>query len=267
MYKPNTILLVENDLGTAVLLITELRDQGFRPLHATDGHQGLRYVRAAQPDLVLLDALLPRVDGFAVCSTLRQESVVPIIMLSPNGHATDRVRGLELGADDYMVKPFSFPELVARIRALLRRRELDRRLLSPPSGRIVVGDIVLDRAAHQVRKAGRLIQMPGREYGLLRVLMEHAGRAVPHRELLDQVWGEGWVGYSRTLNVHIYRLRQKLEDDPSIPNYIRSVRGYGYRFIDPTASNGQRPPLTGEERNTQHAARSIGSPLREGINP
>jgi len=152
---------------------------------------------------------------------------VPIIMLSANGHAGDRIKGLEMGADDVVARPFSREELVARVRALLRRRELDRRQMSPPKDRIGMGDIVLDRAAHQVWKDGRPIDMPQREYEMLRVLMENAGQAVSKRELLDQVWGEGWIGYPRTLNVHIYRLRQKLEDDPSAPRYIQTVRSYG----------------------------------------
>lgn len=232
----STILLVENDMSTALPLIIDLQDEGFRALHARDGRQGLEYARAAQPDLVLLSATLPRMDGFAVCRTLRRESVVPIIMLSANGHAGDCVRGLEIGADDFIAKPFSSQELVARVRALLRRRELDRRQVCPPNDRIEVGDIVLDRAAHQVWRAGQLIEMPQREYDVLRVLMENAGQAVPRQELLDQVWGEGWIGYSRTLNVHIYRLRQKLEDDPSAPRYIQTVRRYGYRFVDPAVS-------------------------------
>jgi len=232
MNRSATILLVEGDVGAAVRLTRGLQDQGFRALHATDGRQGLEYARAAQPDLVLLDAMLPRMDGLTLCRTLRQESVVPIIMLSANGHAGDRIKGLEMGADDVVARPFSREELVARVRALLRRRELDRRQMSPPKDRIGMGDIVLDRAAHQVWKDGRPIDMPQREYEMLRVLMENAGQAVSKRELLDQVWGEGWIGYPRTLNVHIYRLRQKLEDDPSAPRYIQTVRSYGYRFVD-----------------------------------
>lgn len=226
-----TILLVEGDGGSAVRLTMGLQDEGFRPLYASDGRQGLAWTRSAQPDLVLLNAMLPQVDGYTVCQALRQESAVPIIMLSPNGHATDRIKGLEIGADDVVARPFDFRELVARMRALLRRRELDRRQTSPPDDRIVVGDIVLDRATQQVRRADELIEMPQREFDVLRVLMENAGKAVPRQALIDQVWGEDWVGYPRTLNVHIYRLRQKLEDDPSKPRYIQTVRSYGYRIL------------------------------------
>lgn len=227
-----TILLIENDVSSAVPLTIGLQDHGFRALHATDGQQGLEYARAAQPDLVLLDAMLPQMDGFAVCRTLRQESVVPIIMLSVGGHETDRVKGLGISADDYLVKPFSFQELVARMRTLLGRRELDRRQTSPPSNRIVVGDIVLDRATRQVRRAGRLVKMSPREYDLLCVLMENTGKAIPRQDLFDQAWGEGWIGDTHTLDVHICWLRGKLEDDPSAPRYIQTVRGYGYRLVD-----------------------------------
>lgn len=243
MKKSATILLVDHDVTTAVRLKMGLQDYGFRPLHATDGEQGLAWARAAQPDLVLLDTALPRMDGFAVCRTLRQESAVPIIMLSTYDRERDRVRGLEIGADDYVIKPFSpatnsgqsFRELVARVRALLRRRELDRRQVSPANDRIVVGDIVLDRTARQVWQAGQRIDMPQREFDLLRVLMENAGRAISCRELTALVWGEGWIGYPGTLKVHIYRLRKKLEADPSSPRYIQTVRRYGYRFVDPAA--------------------------------
>lgn len=247
--RSSTILLVEDDVRTAVSLRMSLQDQGFRAIHATDGRQGLEWAKAAQPDLVLLDTILPQMDGFAVCQTLRQESVVPIIMLSPSGQEQDQIKGLEIGADDCVAKPLSFQVLLARMRALLRRRELDRRQASPSNDRIVVGDpstgpssssggssgqaVVLDRATQQVWRAGQLIEMPQREFDVLRVLMEHAGQAVPRQALMDEVWGEDWVGYPRTLNVHIYRLRQRLEDDPSVPRYIQTVRSHGYRFVDP----------------------------------
>lgn len=232
-----TILLVEDDVSSAVPLTSGLRDHGFRALHATNGQQGLEYARAVQPDLILLDAMLPRRGGFAVCHTLRQESVVPIIMLSGPSEESDRVRGLEMGADDYIVEPYSFRELVARVRALLRRRELDRWQVSPPSDRIVVGDVVLDRTSRQVWRAGRLVEMSQREHDLLRVLMENAGEAISRQDLLDRVWGKGWIGDPHTLNVYICWLRRKLEDDPSAPRYIQTVlRSYGYRFVDPATS-------------------------------
>lgn len=217
-------------------LVFGLQDEGFRVLHATDGHQGLELARAEQPALILLDVMLPKMDGFAVLRTLRRESAVPILMLTARGQEMDRVMGLEFGADDYVVKPFSFRELLARVRAMLRRRELDRGAVSPPSDRVVVGEIVLDRMARQVWRAGHLIELRQREFDLLCALMEHAGKAIPRHELLDRVWGEDWVGDPRTLDVHIRWLREKVEDEPSSPGYIQTVRGYGYRFEDPNAS-------------------------------
>jgi DNA-binding response OmpR family regulator len=239
-----TILLVQDDVKAAVPLLIGLQDQGFRTLHAGDGPQGLAFARAAQPDLVLLDADpsagsglgLPRLDGFAVCRTLRQESTVPIILFGTRGSERDRVRGLELGADDYLVQPYSFRELLARMRALLRRRDLERGRLSSPEDRMVMGDVVVDRAARQVWRAGRLVELRCREFEVLCVLMENAGQAIARHALLDQVWGADWIGDPRTVDVHVCWLRGKLEDDPSAPRYIQTVRGYGYRFADPAVS-------------------------------
>jgi DNA-binding response OmpR family regulator len=238
-----TILLIEDNVSSAVPLTIDLQNQGFRTLHATDVQQGLEYARAAQPDLILLDAMLARMDDFSLCRTLWQELIVPIIVLSACDHEMDRLKHLEIGGDGYAVKPFSpstcsghgFQTLVTQLRALLRRRELDFRT-SLSSDCIAVGDIVLNRAARQVWRAGRLVEMAPREYDLLCVLMENTGKLVSRQDLLDQVWGEGWIGDPRTLNVHIYWLRQKLEDDPSVPRYIQTVRRYGYRFMGPTAS-------------------------------
>jgi len=238
-----TILLIEDDVNSAVPLTIGLQNQGFRTLHAMDGQQGLEYARAAQPDLILLGAMLARMDDFSLCRTLRQELVVPVIVLTSYNHEMDRLKHLEIGGDGYAVKPFSpstrsgygFQTLVTQMRALLRRRELGFQT-SPASDCIAVGDIVLDRAARQVWRAGRLVEMAPREYDLLCVLMENAGKLVSRQDLLDQVWGEGWIGDRRTLNVHIYWLRQKLEDDPSAPRYIQTVRRYGYRFMSPAAS-------------------------------
>lgn len=231
-----TLLLIEDDESIAEPLLFGLRDAGFQVLHAADGYRGLELARTKQPDLVLLDVLLPGMDGFAVCRTLRRESTIPIIMLTARGQEMDRVMGLEIGADDYIVKPFSFRELLARVRALLRRRELDRdREAVLPNERLQVGDIVLDRNTHQVWQAGRLIELRQREFDLIRILMENVNKAIPRQELLDRVWGEDWIGDPRTLDVHIRWLREKIEDDPSAPRYIETVRGYGYRLVDPKA--------------------------------
>jgi len=278
-----TILVAEHDASTAVSLVIGLQNEGFRVLHAMDGHWCLKLARVAQPDLVLLDAVLPKMDGFAVCRTLRGESVVPIVMLTARGKEKDGIRGLELGADDYIVKPCSpslrlgsgqaagsgqrFGELLVRVRMMLRRCKLDAGHASAPGSQIVVGDpstalrqaprqaregpqddssgqaIVLDRAARQVWRDGRLVKLRRREFDLLCVLMEKAGQAISRHELLDQVWGEDWIGDPRTVDVHVCWLRGKLEADSSTPRYIQTVHGYGYRFVDPALRRAPRQAL------------------------
>lgn len=227
------VLLVEDDEQIAEPLIFGLQREGYRVLHATDGISGLELARKHSPHVVLLDVMLPGMDGFSVCRTLRSESSVPILMLTARGQEMDRVMGLELGADDYIVKPFSFRELLARVRAILRRRELDRGESPSQSDRLIAGDIILDYTARQVWRNGQPVELTQREFDLLWVLMQHAGQALRRDELLDLVWGEGWVGTPRTLDVHIRWLREKLEDDPSQPQYIQTIRGYGYRFGNP----------------------------------
>jgi DNA-binding response OmpR family regulator len=234
--KPTKILLVEDDERIAEPLIFGLRKEGFQVLHASDGLQGLKLARGEHPDLILLDVMLPGLDGFALCRTLRRQSVVPILMLTARGQELDRVMGLELGADDYLVKPFSFRELLARIRAILRRRALDRGHLPAPGDRFVAGDLILDVGARQVWQAGRPIDLRQREFELLQFLMAHSGQALSRQELLAGVWGEEWLGDPRTLDVHIRWLREKLEEDPSTPRYIQTIRGYGYRFVNAHAA-------------------------------
>ena len=233
--KPTTVLLVEDDERIAEPLVFGLHQEGFEVLHATTGPQGLELASSTLPDLVLLDVMLPEMDGFTLCRALRRHSAVPILMLTARGQELDRVMGLEIGADDYIVKPFSFRELVARIRAVLRRRELDRGQSFPPSDRFVAGDIVLDVTARQVWRNSRPIELRQREFDLLHLLMAHTGRAMTRNALLDHVWGPEWVGDPRTLDVHIRWLREKVEDDPSAPRYIQTVRGYGYRLVHPYA--------------------------------
>jgi DNA-binding response OmpR family regulator len=229
-----TILLIEDDEGIAEPLIFGLQSEGIKVLHAPNGAQGLALARSEHPDAILLDVMLPDMDGFAICRTVRRESATPILMLTARGQEMDRVMGLELGADDYIVKPFSFRELLARLRAALRRRELDRGETPRAADRLSVGDLVLDRTARQVWRRERLIELSPREFDLLVTLMEHLGAALSRQELLDRVWGEEWVGNPRTLDVHIRWLREKIEDASAAPVYIETVRGHGYRFVDPT---------------------------------
>jgi len=228
-----TILLAEDDVSIAVPLVLGLQDAGFRVLHAVDGHWALDLARTAHPDLAVLDVRLPRMDGLAVCRTLRRTSAVPIILLTAPEQERERIRGLELGADACLVKPFDLRELLTRIAVVLRRCDLGNGNGTPSPDSIVVGDIILDRTTRQVWQAGRPIRLRRREFDLLSVLMENAGKAVPRRELLNRVWGKGWVGNPRTLDVHICWLREKLEEDPSAPRYIQTLRGYGHRFVEP----------------------------------
>ncbi|MCW5883265.1 MAG: response regulator transcription factor [Anaerolineae bacterium] len=240
MMTAPTILLVEDDDDIAEPLLFGLRSEGYRALHAPDGPRGLEMARAAAPDAILLDVMLPGMDGFTVCRLLRQESAVPILMLTARGQEVDRVTGLELGADDYIIKPFSFRELVARVRAILRRRDLDRED-GTPVPRLAVGAIAIDRAARRAWRGERPLDLTPREFDLLAALARQAGQALPRQALLDQVWGLDWIGDPRTLDVHIRWLREKIEDDPSTPRYLQTVRGYGYRLVDPDAPDVHSP--------------------------
>jgi DNA-binding response OmpR family regulator len=224
-----TILLVEDDELIVESVRYGLEQTGYQVLTALDGATGLALARKKQPDIVLLDVMLPELDGFQVCRTLRSESKVPIIMLTARGEELDKVLGLELGADDYVVKPFGMRELVARIRAQLRRIELESEPVQP-SQTLCVGAITLDLDQHLVTKGDQPVELRPKEFELLSVLMSQAGHAFERGELLDAVWGVDWIGDTRTLDVHIRRLRKALEDDPSDPRYISTVRGRGYRF-------------------------------------
>jgi DNA-binding response OmpR family regulator len=230
------ILVVEDERLIADSLSYSLQREGFRVSLAQTGPEALRLAAAERPDLVVLDLILPGLDGIEVCRRLRAVSALPIIMLTARGDEMDRVSGLESGADDYLAKPFGFRELLARIRATLRRVALDQQ--PPAAGPVVVGEVLLDRDAHRVTKRGQVLELTGREYALLDVLMHQAGRAVGRTALLNTIWGPSWVGDPRTLDVHIRWLRLKLEDDPADPCYIQTVRGFGYRFAAPEEFDG-----------------------------
>jgi DNA-binding response OmpR family regulator len=223
------ILIVDDEPLIVESLIYSLEREGFQVKGIGDGSLVLDTVREYQPDLIVLDILLPGLNGIEVCKRLRAESTIPIIMLTARGDELDRVLGLEVGADDYLPKPFSFRELLARIRAILRRVEMDR--YYPPLTDITIGDLHLDLTAHRLSKKGAEILLSAREYDLLSFLMRNAGQAMSRETILAQVWGEEWIGDERTLDVHVRWLRLKIEDDPASPQYIQTVRGYGYRFI------------------------------------
>jgi DNA-binding response OmpR family regulator len=208
-----------------------LRREGFDVKAVTSGEQALQAIQEMHPDLIVLDLMLPDISGLEVCRRLRTYSTTPVIMLTARGEEIDRVLGLEVGADDYLPKPFSFRELLARIRATLRRVELDRQKTQAQP--VVLRQLSLDPTARRVYKGDQELQLSAREFDLLAILMKNAGRALSRDELLSQVWGEEWIGDPRTLDVHVRWLRIKVEEDPATPQFIQTVRGYGYRFAGP----------------------------------
>jgi DNA-binding response OmpR family regulator len=225
------ILIVDDEPVIIESLSYSLNREGYTIENATNGSEAIAKFETTHPDLVVLDIRLPEIDGMEVCKRLRARSSVPIIMLTARSDELDRILGLEIGADDYLPKPFSFRELLARIRALLRRVAMDQHTQS--SSNLQINNLYLDPVARRVTKNHVEVQLATREYELLYLLMSQAGRACSRQELLSKVWGEEWYGDARTLEVHIRWLRIKIEDDPTNPKYIQTVRGYGYRFISP----------------------------------
>ena len=227
-----TILLVEDDAILGETLEYNLQREGYDVLRATDGVQGLDQARLAQPDLIVLDVMLPRLDGFSVCRILRRESNVPILMLTAREDETDRIAGLELGADDYVVKPFSLGELLARVRAIMRR---GRREASGSEREVLRGgEIKVDTGSRRAWRGEEELALATKEFDLLACLMRNHGLALSRDLLLERVWGDDFTGDDRTVDVHIRWLRAKVEVDPSQPAYIQTVRGIGYRFDAPT---------------------------------
>ena len=226
-----TVLLVDDEESVQKLLAYPLEREGYRVVQARDGEEALVRDRAEAIDLVILDLMLPRLDGLAVCRRLREErSAVPIIMLTARGDEGDKVLGLELGADDYITKPFSIREFMSRVRALLRRAQL------PPSGArdevIEVDSVRIDTARRSVEVDGAQAQLTYLEFELLRTLATNPGRVFTRKALLDQLWGGSEFRDPRTIDVHVRHLREKIERDPSEPALIFTVRGAGYRFRD-----------------------------------
>ncbi|MEO1287884.1 MAG: response regulator transcription factor [Chloroflexota bacterium] len=225
------IILVEDDRMIAEPIIRALKNQNYEVQHATSGKEGLNLILASEPDLVILDIMLPELDGWEVCKAVREESVVPIMMLTALTDEIDRILGLELGADDYITKPFSNRELVARIKALLRRVAYDKQTLNLQN-ELVLGDLVIEVDERRVSKNGHQLDLRYKEFELLVLLASHHGHVVSRAEIFDKIWGTDWLGDTRTLDVHIRWIREKLEDDPSTPRYIQTVRGVGYRFVE-----------------------------------
>ena len=228
--RKRTILLVEDERSIVEPLAAALEREGFRTEIAGTVADALAKAAEVDPDLVLLDLMLPDGSGYDVTRELRSRSSVPIVMLTARGDEADRVVGLELGADDYVVKPFSAREVAARIRAVLRRAEATPAAAQPNDEAIVVGDVRLDPARRIVTRAGAEIDLARKEFELLQYLMENAGRVVTRDRLLEEVWDMNWFGSTKTLDVHVSAVRKKLGDDPAAPRYVHTVRGVGFRF-------------------------------------
>jgi two-component system response regulator RegX3 len=233
-----TVLVVEDEDSFIDALTVGLAREGFRVQIARDGAQALEIFDAVAPDLVLLDVMLPKVSGIDVCREIRSRSKVPIIMVTAKGSEIDTVVGLEVGADDYVAKPYRLRELVARMRAVLRRSPGSEP--APPADVDVleVGDVSLDPARHEVIVRGEEVSLPLKEFELLHLLLENAGRVLSRDLLIDRVWGHDYVGDTKTLDVHVKRLRAKIEPDPGTPSRIVTIRGLGYKYETPRSPRG-----------------------------
>lgn len=222
------ILVVEDDRNLLDTLKYNLQKEGYKVVTAGDGAEAIAIARSEKPSLIILDIMLPKMDGFEVCRILRQETSTPIIMLTAKTDEPDKIVGLELGADDYITKPFSLRELLARVRAVLRRvKSLETK---PEEKPLKVGDIEIDLVRHQVNKGTQIIRLTPKEFDLLAFLARNKGAVFTRDQLLEKVWGYDFAGDTRTVDVHISWLRQKLEADPDNPKYIVTVRGVGYKL-------------------------------------
>ena len=235
---PRSILVVEDEESFVDALNLGLEREGFVVHIARDGAEALDLFDELAPDLVLLDVMLPKVSGIDVCREIRAKSDVPIIMVTAKSSEIDTVVGLEVGADDYVSKPYRMRELVARMRAVLRRRGVeDGGVPAVPidldEDTVEVGDVAVDHQRHEVIVRGELVSLPLKEFELLALLLEHAGRVLTRDQLIDRVWGSDYVGDTKTLDVHIKRLRSKVEDDPANPTRILTIRGLGYKYDSP----------------------------------
>jgi two-component system response regulator RegX3 len=227
MLQP-TVLVVEDEESFIEALSVGLAREGFRVQVARDGVAAQTMFDAIHPDVVLLDVLLPQISGIDVCRELRKRSRVPIIMVTAKGSEIDAVVGLEVGADDYVTKPYRIRELIARMRAVMRRQSSDDHAL--PADAMQVGDVTLDPERHEVHIRGALTPMPLKEFELLHVLLANADRVMTRGDLIDLVWGFDYVGDTKTLDVHVKRLRTKVEIDPANPERIVTIRGLGYKY-------------------------------------
>ena len=229
MHQP-MVLVVEDESSFVEALTVGLGREGFRVAVAEDGAEALDRFDQVRPDLVLLDVMLPKISGVDVCRQLRKRSQVPIIMVTAKSAEIDTVVGLEVGADDYVSKPYRLRELVARMRAVLRRRTTDAATATGSGEALEVGDVKLDPDRHEVEIRSEIVPMPLKEFELLSLLLANAGRVLTRDTLIDRVWGSDYVGDTKTLDVHVKRLRGKIETDPGNPTRIVTIRGLGYRY-------------------------------------
>ncbi len=227
-----TILVVDDEPTLRETLADGLEAEGFRVVVAADGREALTRFRAERPDLVVLDLMLPELSGVEVCRIIRAESPVPILMLTAKDSELDKVVGLELGADDYVTKPFSLRELIARIRALLRRLERGVAESEPPAA-VDLGDVQVDLAGHRLLRDGLAVPLKPKAFELLAFLIRNPGQVFTRDQLLERVWGYDYAGETRTVDVHVHWLRSAIETDPATPAYLHTVRGVGYVFRRP----------------------------------
>jgi DNA-binding response OmpR family regulator len=232
---PERILVVDDEPALLETLAYNLKNQGYEVITASDGPSALEAARKQAPDLVILDIMLPGMDGFEVCRILRQEMTTPVLMLTARDDEIDRVVGLEVGADDYLTKPFSMRELLARVKAMLRRVRLIRQEMDSESGQPAhqiekFDDLLIDSNRHEIVLRGEPLTLKPKEYELLVFLAQHRGHVLSREHILEKVWGWEYIGDSRTVDVHIRWLREKIEVDPASPTRIVTIRGVGYRF-------------------------------------
>ena len=239
---PNeSVLVIEDEENLVEVLRYNLEREGYRVEACLDGAEGLDSARSSHPDLIILDVMLPGLDGFEICRILRRESDVPILFLTARGEEIDKVVGLELGADDYVTKPFSVREVVARVKGMLRRSQSTARDGSPDAAHRVIraGDLELDLDGHSVTLQGSPLSLKPREFDLLAMLASNQGRALTRDQILERVWGHDYFGETRTVDVHIRWLRGKIQNYPHAPQRIITIRGVGYRFEAWPPSSGQ----------------------------
>lgn len=245
--RKTTVLVADDDLQLLDLVTLNLELEGYGVLRASDGRQVLERIERHHPDLVLLDVIMPRMSGFAVCHQVRACSTVPIIIITARGQEQDKIRGLDLGADDYLIKPFSLNELLARVRAVLRRAQFTAGELAPlGQSTMTLGALSIDYAQRKVAVAGRKVVLTPTEYRILAYLAHNAGQVVPQERLLEHAWGSAYVGENHLLQVNINRLRHKLEADPAHPCYLLSEPGVGYVLATPPQA--QEAPEAAEGR-------------------